>query len=172
MKKLSNILAAALATLAINVFAQYEEVGTLNGQLSVAGNGAAVYTLPIDLPAGRGGMTPQLALQYNSSSESGILGKGWGLAGWSYIARVNETMYYDNVVGALDFVDDGFTLEGSRLILTSQSNNEYRTEVDANARITFIGNKNIKGAGHWKVVTPDGYIKMFGETSRSKVSLR
>ncbi|KAF0203985.1 MAG: RHS repeat-associated core domain-containing [Bacteroidetes bacterium] len=168
MKKLSNILAAALATLAINVFAQYEEVGTLNGQLSVAGNGAAVYTLPIDLPAGRGGMTPQLALQYNSSSESGILGKGWGLAGWSYIARVNETMYYDNVVGALDFVDDGFTLEGSRLILTSQSNNEYRTEVDANARITFIGNKNIKGAGHWKVVTPDGYIKMFGETSRSK----
>lgn len=168
MKKISNIIAVALATLVLNVFAQYEEVGTLKGQLSVGGNGAAIYTLPIELPAGRGGIVPQLALQYNSSSEYGIMGKGWGFSGGSYITRTNETMYYDNKSGAIDFIDDGFSLDGQRLIMTNQSNNEYRTEVDANTRITRIGNKSITNATHWKVVTADGNTYLYGETSTSK----
>lgn len=80
MKKqyLHLIYIAIFSLLSIALGAQTVVPGSLPGQLSVSPTGAAVYTIPIELPAGRGGMTPQLALQYNSSAGDGILGKGVG----------------------------------------------------------------------------------------------
>ncbi len=43
-------------------------------------SGAATYNVPIDVPPGRGGLQPQLALTYNSRQMEGIL--GWTQAGW------------------------------------------------------------------------------------------
>jgi len=64
MKSYITLLTGILISL--SMFCQAQEVGTLNGQLNVAPNGAAVYSIQLDLPEGRGGMTPQIALQYNS----------------------------------------------------------------------------------------------------------
>ena len=41
--------------------------------------GTANLTYPLAIPAGRHGMQPQLAVTYNSSGGSGILGLGWSL---------------------------------------------------------------------------------------------
>nr|WP_162945018.1 SpvB/TcaC N-terminal domain-containing protein [Flavisolibacter nicotianae] len=42
--------------------------------------GSAALAYPIKLPAGRNGMEPQLAIQYNSEGENNWLGLGWDLA--------------------------------------------------------------------------------------------
>ncbi|KAF0128606.1 MAG: RHS repeat-associated core domain protein, partial [Bacteroidetes bacterium] len=130
--------------------------------------GAAVYTIPIELPEGRGGMTPQLALQYNSSAGDGILGKGWGLSGWSYISRVAETPYYDGAVGSVDFVNDGFALDGMRLIRVPNTNT-YRTEVDEISRITAhqFGKQENSSNSYFTLETKTGIKKYYGATDGS-----
>ena len=46
----------------------------------VNNQGDATLTYPLELPAGRLGMQPDLSLQYNSSGGNGWLGLGWDLA--------------------------------------------------------------------------------------------
>ena len=159
------ICTAIFALLSIALGAQTVVPGSIPGQLSVSPTGAAVYTIPIELPEGRGGMTPQLALQYNSSAGDGILGKGWGLSGWSYISRVAETPYYDDKVGCVDFVNDGFALDGMRLIGVPNTNT-YRTEIDEISRITAFGfGKNESFTNNYFVVeTKTGLKKYYGAT--------
>jgi hypothetical protein len=41
--------------------------------------GAATYSYPIDVPPGRAGLAPQIALTYNSQAKNGWLGVGWTL---------------------------------------------------------------------------------------------
>ena len=58
-------------------------MGTLLGTLDVTSNGNASYTIPLDMPVGRRGIEPQLALAYNSDTETnGYLDVGWSLTGW------------------------------------------------------------------------------------------
>ena len=142
--------------------------GSLPGELSVSPTGAAVYTIPIELPEGRGGMTPQLSLQYNSSAGDGILGKGWGLSGWSYISRVAESQYYDGTVGSVDFINDGYALDGMRLINIPNSN-IYRTEIDEVSRITAngFGKDERRSNTYFVVETKSGYKKYYGATDGS-----
>jgi hypothetical protein len=147
--------------------AQNETVGTLNGNLSVSPGGAAVYSIGIDLPPGRGGLTPQLALQYNSQGETGVLGKGWGISGWSFVERVGSTMYHDGKIGTVDFVNDQFSYNGNRLFNVHQTDKLYRTEVDNVSRIVFVGSKNDKNT-HWEMQTTDGLNRQYGGSKQSR----
>lgn len=45
----------------------------------LANTGAATYSVPIQAPAGRGGIAPNLALAYNSDQGNGWVGLGWTL---------------------------------------------------------------------------------------------
>lgn len=48
--------------------------------INVSQSGAALYEIPIDLPAGKGGLKPNLSFKYNSyEKKDGMLGPGWGL---------------------------------------------------------------------------------------------
>lgn len=138
--------------------------GILSGQLGVSGSGAATYILPIEVPQGRNGMTPSVALNYNSQSGDGILGQGWMISGWSYISRVPETKYHDGITqsnGAVDFMADGFDLDGNRLIKVA--NNEYRTEIDGISRIkSFNVGKSMNSLGGFTVETKGGLKKYYG----------
>ncbi len=161
---------------AICLQAQDVKVGTLNGDLSVSPTGAGVYTINIDLPPGRGGLTPQLALQYNSQGETGVLGKGWGIVGWSFVERVGKTLYHDDNVtepGSVNFVDDEFSLNGNRLILANQSNSIYRFENDDITRIRYLPlvlpeSEDKRSTYYWRVQTKDGWTKEFGGTLQSR----
>ena len=48
--------------------------------------GSANYSYPIIVPPGRNGLTPSVALTYNSQQKGGWLGVGWGLD-MGYIQR-------------------------------------------------------------------------------------
>jgi hypothetical protein len=55
-------------------------------------SGAFLYSLPLTLPAGRAGTTPQLTLSYDSrrNNTTGYIGKGWEL-NIPYIQRTNKS---------------------------------------------------------------------------------
>ncbi|MBG0781695.1 MAG: VCBS repeat-containing protein [Bacteroidales bacterium] len=159
-------------TFVSSVFQTYSksstEVGTLPGSIGVAPNGAATYTIPIELPQGRGNMTPSIALNYNSLSGHGILGKGWGLSGWSYVERVAETKYHDGQLGIMDFNStDGLMLDGNRLI---KGDNYYRTEADNFARITSTnyGQEKDGKSSYFTAEHTSGITKYYGSNELAK----
>ncbi|HEY8431601.1 MAG TPA: SpvB/TcaC N-terminal domain-containing protein [Sandaracinaceae bacterium] len=52
----------------------------LGDNVSTDGNmGAMTYSIPIELPQGYEGMTPELARTYSSAAGNGIAGVGWSL---------------------------------------------------------------------------------------------
>src|SRR5688500_17497035 len=57
--------------------------GWTKGTFSVGDDGSAQYTLPLWMPAGRGGVFPRLALSYSSGRGNGPFGVGWTLQGLS-----------------------------------------------------------------------------------------
>ncbi|XDD44718.1 RHS repeat-associated core domain-containing protein (plasmid) [Leptospira sp. WS60.C2] len=49
--------------------------------------GNASFSFPLEVPDGTGDLTPELTISYSSSGGNGILGKGYGISGFSYIKR-------------------------------------------------------------------------------------
>ncbi len=141
-------------------------VGALKGSLSVGSDGAANYTIPIDIPKGTAGMEPKLSFSYSSNTGNGQLGVGWSLSGLQRITRGPATVAKDGIYDPVDFDEnDRFFLDGQRLIRVGGSaygtpESEYRTENDSYARIIA------KGSGStitwWTVETKAGLKLIFG----------
>lgn len=55
----------------------------INGDSS----GNAVTSIPLEIPEGTKGLTPELSFSYHSGSGNGLLGRGWSLSGAGYIKR-------------------------------------------------------------------------------------
>ena len=55
--------------------------GLLPGRGSVSATGEYQYRIPIDVPQGRAGVQPSLALVHGSRTGNGHLGVGWQLQG-------------------------------------------------------------------------------------------
>ena len=79
-------------------------VGYLPGSGSVTPQGGYTYTLPLEVPAGRAGMQPSLALSY-ASGGNGVLGVGWSLSGLSSITRCGQTLSTQGYVGGVHMTD-------------------------------------------------------------------
>jgi RHS repeat-associated protein len=95
-------------------------VGNLSGSFNVSGSGAAVYTIPIEVPQGIKGIQPNLSLVYNSQSDMGLAGYRLDLAGISAISRVPHDYYLDGTFHAVSFdADDRFALDGRHMINVS-----------------------------------------------------
>lgn len=71
--------------------------GELPGRWAVTPTGGFTYALPLDIPAGRAGMQPSLALTYASGGGNGHLGVGWSLAGLSTISRCTRNLAEDGL---------------------------------------------------------------------------
>ncbi len=156
-----------------NIYAQNNtpQVGTLPGSFSVSPSGAAIYSIPIDIPEGRGGMTPSLTLVYNSQGGRGDLGIGWAIGGLSAINRVGKDYYHDNKNEGIKFLgEDGFVLDGQRLILinSGQWQDEYRTETESFSKIIAYHNSN-HNPQRFKIWTKDGKILEYGFTDNSSI---
>lgn len=92
-------------------------IGKIDAQFTVDRNGQSVYSIPIKVPPGVQGMEPQLALEYRSSNNDGIMGVGFALRGLSAIRRCPQNLAQDNNVEPLGHdQDDRFCLDGQRLV--------------------------------------------------------
>jgi RHS repeat-associated protein len=114
--------------------------GYLPASWEVTPGGQLVYTIPLDVPAGRAGMQPHLALTYSSNRGNGPLGVGWSLAGGSEITRCGRTLATEGGVDGVDYRDDEPAAERDRLCLDGRKlvevgAAEYRTEHESHAKI-------------------------------------
>jgi RHS repeat-associated protein len=145
------------------------DAGTLPGNLSVTGTGAAAYSIPIQVPPGSGGMKPSLGLAYSSDAPSGPLGIGWTLDGLGAIRRCAKTVAQDGTPGRVRFDNgDRLCLEGQRLVRVNgtgqddssywAANGEYRTEAESFTRISAL-------ASGFKVERKDGGVEYYGTQS-------
>ncbi|MFK8017826.1 MAG: RHS repeat-associated core domain-containing protein, partial [Gammaproteobacteria bacterium] len=142
---ISRVTSAVLAVVLILLTGAFGQssaaaqlVGTPNGKLSVDPTGAANYQIPIETPPGVAGVTPELALVYNSRSGNGLMGMGWSLSGLSAVSRCPATIPVDGFYDGTDLDDnDRFCLDGQRLI--DQGNGSYRTEVETFKKIRRQG---------------------------------
>jgi hypothetical protein len=82
---------SALALIAVHVNG-LAAVGRTPGAFEVSATGEATYTIPIALPPGVNGLTPQIALTYASRSRQAIAGYGWNISGAMAIKRCFSTM--------------------------------------------------------------------------------
>ncbi|HUW06929.1 MAG TPA: FG-GAP-like repeat-containing protein, partial [Williamwhitmania sp.] len=172
MTKISSILAAALLLTAGVMNAQTPTglVGTIPGAFSVQPTGAATYQIPIDLPAGAGGLTPHLSLSYSSASGVGLAGRGWSLYGLSAITRVGQDMAHDGNITPLTFTaQDRLVLGGNRLVALSgaylASSTVYGQERETFAKIeTVLDN----GTVWFRVTQKDGSVWEYGSDATSR----
>lgn len=137
-------------------------VGSLDGSFNVNSNGAASYSVPIELPVGIAGLMPEISLNYNSGQMiDGEVGPGWSIGGISAITMVNQNYYYDGRTQALDFDnanDDAYVLDGQRLIRKKYLDTyEYRTENWNFSKITHDFENNT-----FVIKTKDGLTKTYG----------
>jgi YD repeat-containing protein len=148
------------------------DFGWTQGQFSVSGDGAAQYSVPLWVPAGRGAVTPQLSLSYSSRAGNGLLGVGWSLGGLSQISWCGRTIAQDGRTDGGHFDGTGaLCLNGSRLVPVSPPFSplrEYRTERETFTRIiAYETQDNVPD--FFKVFTKDGKILTFGGSSDARV---
>jgi RHS repeat-associated protein len=149
-------------------------VGSTAGKFDVGSNGAATYTVPLQVPPGINGMEPKLALTYNSQGGNGLLGVGWSLAGVSAISRCPGTIAVDGKRSGIDFSAERFCLNGQRLIYigaASDGGREYNTEIENFLRIRAYG-ATASNPDYFKVWAKDGAIQSFGNISSTGTDAR
>ena len=123
-------------------------------QASYTGDASVSY--PLDLPKGRGGMQPQLAVRYSSAGNNGWLGQGWDISVQSISV---DTKYgvprYDGT--------ETYLLEGTQL--EKISGEIYRPRVEGSFnRIRFVS------GSYWEVTDKNGTKSYYGRDAVSRVS--
>jgi hypothetical protein len=145
-------------------------VGTLAGTFDVDPSGAAVYSIPIAVPPGSAGMTPNLSLNYSSSGGNGTLGRGWSLGGLSVISRCPQTISQDGNPGRVNLdAKDRFCLDGQRLMAINggvygADGTEYRTEIESFTKVVSHGGAGVS-PGSFTAWTKSGQVIQYGSTS-------
>lgn len=120
--------------------------------------GAFTHRVPLDIPPGRNGLTPDLALVYNSQQlDDGIVGYGWSLS-IPYIERVNKTG-----VDRL-YIDNYFTSSLSGELATTSTANEYRSRFEDGGFITYTFSSN-----SWVAYDKKGTKYTFGATTTAQL---
>ena len=147
-------------------------IGLTTGELSVSGSGAAVYTVPIAVPQGIGGVAPTLALTYNSQAGNGIAGYGWNITGISKITRVGSTPYHNGQLTGVNLTEtDQFALDGQRLLLKEGTHGAdgavYEIENFSNVKVVAKGTfgNGIFGPSYFEVLYPDGSKAYYGKNN-------
>ncbi len=136
--------------------------GSIPGGFAVSGSGSATYSIDLSLPPGRGHMTPALALSYDSSAKSDILGDGWRLGGLSYITLCDTpaTDIHDVVRrgrrGVRGDGADSYCIDGQRLIIDDlitdddPTTDEYGTLVPDFRKVVAYGQGKNGEPAEWE----------------------
>lgn len=155
-------------------------IGRTDGNSAVTNDGAAIYSMSLWVPAGRGEMQPALALNYSSKDINGLIGMGWTLSGLSSITRCSRTALQDGEAREVRFTNseggDRFCLDGQRLAviggargqdsLYGADGTEYRTEQDNHTKVVSYA-PDAYGPRYFKIYRRDGKILTFGLSGNS-----
>ncbi|MGL5809972.1 MAG: SpvB/TcaC N-terminal domain-containing protein, partial [Nocardioides sp.] len=123
--------------------------------------GTGNLTIPIDLPAGRGGFQPSLALGYSSGSGNGPFGLGWSLG------VPGVTRQTSRGLPTYDDTRDTFVLSGAEdlvVVGTEPGLTRYRPRTEGLfARIEHhVASTPDAGSDYWRVWTGNGHVSLYG----------
>jgi len=168
--KLAQLLTGLLFSFSMSVQSA-TLVGTTKGELSVD-QGVANFTVPIKVPAGVAGMTPNISLNYASNAGNGLMGIGWSVGGLSSITRCPSNLSQDGKIRGVRYdAEDKLCLDGQRLIVVGgvygTASTEYRTETDTFSKITSHG-WNGTGPDWFEVQSKGGQTVQFGNSESSR----
>ncbi|MFC4821945.1 toxin TcdB middle/N-terminal domain-containing protein, partial [Dokdonella ginsengisoli] len=149
-----------------------DQVGAIAGEFRVDEGGNAVYRIPLAVPAGAGGLSPSMALVYNSSGSDGSLGTGFSLEGASAILPCRPSAEAGDA-GKPSADPNQFCLDGQRLLWVGGSPHRqagaiYRTEIETFQRITLTAIQNPNVQDHdatgfmFTVEGKDGSVRTYG----------
>ncbi len=166
---------------------------------SASQDGATHISYPLNIPAGRRGMQPNLAIQYNSEGGNGWMGLGWNISvpaitldtRWGvpefasheseiYLLAGEQLVYpKTNETDDAPYLPHRHTIDGDGLYDTShpQARNGsgskifYLRKEGSFTKIERLGNNPT--AYYWKVTATDGTISWYGgtETGISSASI-
>ncbi len=157
-----------------DLLAKHTPIGSVGGSLSVGGNGAANYSIPIQIPKGTSGVEPSVSINYSSGSGNGDLGVGFSIGGLQSITRGPTNIEIDGFVDGVDFDEnDRFYLNGERLVALEgeygADGTVYETTNQSFNRIVSHGQLG-SGPAYWTVQTKAGLALEFGNCSTSCVA--
>ncbi|NQT74506.1 MAG: hypothetical protein HQ553_17340 [Chloroflexi bacterium] len=120
-------------------------------------NGSLNYQVPIEVPPGRNGIAPDLALAYNSAAGNGIVGVGWSLEVGSIQRSTKFGVRYDR---------DDFTFGGSaELVLRPEWEADYfGAKIEGSFAKYFYDRDNET----WVATTTDGTEYYYGGSPASR----
>jgi len=133
----------------------------INSSVDALGN--ANMSVPINVPSGINGMTPQLSFAYSSAGGDGIMGRNWNLSGLSAISRGGDQYFVDQNISAPSHVSaDAYYIDGQRLVHYAgnygQANSIYYKRAYDNTIVKAIGAEStgpawfqLKAAGGMKL---------------------
>jgi hypothetical protein len=129
--------------------------------------GSAHMSYPIAVPPGRGGLAPQLSLNYSSALGNGWLGVGWDLS-MGYIQRRGPRKgvpKYDDTKDVYELNLGGSTQD---LVPIAPGSNEYRLRIEgAYLKIIYQSSQN-----YWEVWDKSGAKMRFGYNNSGSTGSR
>jgi RHS repeat-associated protein len=150
-------------------------------------SGAFNFSYPITTPPVPGGLTPPVALNYDSQEVDGLTSAtndqaSWIGDGWAYdpgfVERDYETCSQDNLTPALSSAQKTgdlcwsannqttLSLNGTTTTLVDDPKNGWTEEADGGAQVTYktgtSTSNGTKDGGYWVVTEPDGTSYYFG----------
>lgn len=133
------------------------EIEVPKNQLAV---GAAEYSYKIAVPPGRNGLTPEIALYYNSSAGNGWLGVGWQLDMGAIVRQTKHGLDYRSN-------DFEFSIAGqnSELVQRDEWGDFYYGAKIENQFSKYFRNTL---TGGWEVYQKDGRVYYYGSSTDSR----
>ena len=169
----SGLLFAVLLSQLASSVASAAAVGRIAAEFGVDPAGAATWSVPISVTAGRGGLRPAISLRYSSHGGDGLAGAGLTLDGLSKISRCAQTIAVDGRMQGVRFTNgDRYCLDGQPLVLLSGVHGaegaEYRTEINNLQRVVSHGQQG-SGPAWFEVQHPDGLTWRYGNDADSRI---
>lgn len=144
-------------------YIQRDEIKSLTDKLNIeadSNSGAFVYGYPIEVPAGRNGLQPDLQLTYNSQNNDNqnLFGYGWSIS-IPYIGRLNKT--------GIDklYTDNYFTSSLTGELVAIDANGNYASKVENGE---FFDYQYDDVNNNWTARDKQGNVYTFGATVASR----
>ena len=163
-KSLIFIFILLFISISISTASEAPSASSLGGTSSSvdmdSNTGAANINVAIEVPPGRKGMAPNLALSYNSNRQNGWIGVGWDIK-TSFIQR--------NTKWGLDYSGTDFVTDGNRELVERVGDwgtNYYGHKIEGAFTKYFYDSST----GGWVATTKDGTKHYYGTTFDSATS--